>query len=171
MRYDLVMQRILWAPWRKKYITTTKKKIQKGCLFCRLQAAPPKKDAANLLLHRSSHSFLMLNLYPYNNGHLMAVPNRHVDTLESLKDSEKLDLLTQMDRSLAALRKVFHPEGFNIGINLGRSGGAGIPGHVHIHIVPRWNGDTNFMPVIGKTKVISDSLAGTYKTLHRLLKR
>ena len=110
----------------------------------------------------------MLNLYPYNNGHLMLVPNRHVPSLEKLKNEERLDLLQLLDRSLAILRKALHPHGFNIGINLGRVGGAGVPGHVHMHVVPRWKGDTNFMPVTAGTKVISDSLKGTYQSLSQL---
>jgi ATP adenylyltransferase len=113
----------------------------------------------------------MLNRYPYNNGHVMIVPNRHVPMLDRLAQREKLDLLQLLDRSLAVLKKTIHPQGFNIGINLGRSAGAGFPGHLHIHIVPRWTGDTNFMPVAGETKVISDSLEAVYEALSRRLKR
>lgn len=155
----------IWAPWRKKYIVI-KKKFD-GCIFCRALRAPSKKDSKNLLVYRSLQGFLMLNLYPYNNGHLLLMPNRHVSTLEKLKDQERLDLFHMIDRTVQILKNAFHPQGFNIGINIGRVGGAGIPGHVHIHIVPRWEGDTNFMPVITGTKVISDSLQGVYKTLHR----
>jgi ATP adenylyltransferase len=99
----------------------------------------------------------------------MVVPNRHVSSLERLNDGERLDILKLLDRSLSILRKVFHPEGFNVGMNLGSAGGAGVPGHVHIHVVPRWFGDTNFMPTIGRTKVISDSLKGSYEALRRSL--
>ncbi len=159
----------IWAPWRKKYVTH--KKEGKGCLFCRARKSPSKKDQKNLLLHRSSHSFIILNLYPYNNGHLMVAPNRHVATLDRLTDRERLDLLKLLDVSQRILKKAIHPQGFNIGINLGRTGGAGVPGHIHIHVVPRWGGDTNFMPIIGKTKVISDSLENVYRALSRLLKR
>lgn len=155
----------IWAPWRKEYVTV-KKKIN-GCIFCRALRAPSNKDSKNLLVYRSLHGFLMLNLYPYNNGHLLLMPNRHVSTLEKLKDQERLGLFHMIDRTVQILQKAFHPQGFNIGMNIGRVGGAGIPGHVHIHIVPRWEGDTNFMPVITGTKVISDSLQGVYKTLHR----
>lgn len=162
------MKRI-WAPWRKRYIFA--KKRMSDCIFCRVRVAATKADRKNLLLYRSLHSFVMLNLYPYNNGHLMLVPNRHVPSLEKLEDEERLDILRLLDRSLGILRKSFHPQGFNIGMNLGKSGGAGVPDHVHIHVVPRWEGDTNFMPVIGGTKVISDSLNSTYEVLRRLLRR
>ncbi len=155
----------IWAPWRKKYVVVKKK--FSGCIFCRSLHSPEKKDPKNLLLHRSRHAFLMLNLYPYNNGHLLLMPNRHVPTLEKLKDQERLDLFRLLDRAVHALQKTFHPQGFNIGINLGHFAGAGIPTHLHIHIVPRWKGDTNFMPVITGTKVISDSLRGVYKALRR----
>lgn len=157
----------LWAPWRKRYVSAKKK--PRGCLFCKVRRVPSKKDPKNLLLHRSSHSFLMLNLYPYTNGHLMVVSNRHVSSTEKLKEEERLDLLRLLDRSLAILRRAFRPEGFNIGINLGRSSGAGVLGHLHVHVVPRWVGDTNFLPVFSGTKVIPDSLGGVYKTLRKIL--
>ncbi len=159
----------IWAPWRKRYVSGEKK--TRGCLFCRVVRAPARKDKTHLLLHRTPHSFLMLNRYPYNNGHLMIVPHRHVPSLARLKDNERLDLLKLLDRSLEILAKAIHPQGFNVGMNLGRAAGAGFPGHVHIHIVPRWVGDTNFMPILGETKVISDSLQAVYQALSRLLKR
>lgn len=161
--------RQIWAPWRKKYVRSRRK--TGGCLFCRVLRAPRKKDFKNLLLLRSKHSFLMLNLYPYTNGHLMAVPNRHVPSLEKLNEGEKLDLLRLQDRALGLLRRALHPQGFNLGINLGKVAGAGIPRHVHIHIVPRWFGDTNFMPVLSGAKVIADSPQGTYQALSRFLKK
>lgn len=162
------MKRI-WAPWRKGYVFA--KKRMRGCIFCRILRSPAKSDPKNLLLRRSFHSFAMLNLYPYNNGHLMLVPNRHVASLDALREIEKLDILRLLDRSIGILKKAFHPQGFNIGINLGKSGGAGVPDHIHIHVVPRWEGDTNFMPVVGQTKVISDSLASTFQALRRLQKK
>lgn len=161
------MKRI-WAPWRKKYVTR-KKPAASPCIFCRAFRAPSKKDAKHFVLFRSRHNLIVLNLYPYNNGHLMLVPNRHVASTESLRQEERLDLLKLLDRALHALRKALHPHGFNMGMNLGRIGGAGIPGHLHLHVVPRWKGDSNFMPTIAETKVISDSLEGVYKTLHRVL--
>ena len=159
----------IWAPWRKRYITV--KKRQAGCLFCRQWRSPSKSDPKNLVVHRSHSGFLVLNLFPYNNGHLMVVPRRHVSTLEPLSGEERLDLLDLLDVSLKILRKAFHPQGFNLGANLGRSGGAGVLGHVHLHVVPRWEGDTNFMPVVTGTKVISDSLEGTYRQLRRFIRK
>ncbi|MBI4115809.1 MAG: HIT domain-containing protein [Candidatus Omnitrophica bacterium] len=161
--------RQIWAPWRKVYIGGGHKKTS-GCFLCRGRRSSRNKDVKNLLLHRSSHSFIILNRYPYTNGHLMVVPNRHVPSLEKLNNAERLDLLKLLDRSLAVLKKSVHPHGFNIGMNLGQTGGAGIPGHMHIHVVPRWKGDTNFMPVISGTKVISDSLSAVYKALSCLIK-
>ena len=158
----------IWAPWRKSYVLGGKR--QKGCFFCDDYRAPSRKDAGNLVLHRSQSSFIVLNRYPYTNGHAMLVPYRHVPTLEKLNDRERLDILKLLDLSMELLRRCFRPEGFNVGMNLGRSGGAGVPGHVQLHVVPRWNGDTNFMPVLTGSKVISDSLESTYQRLHQSLK-
>lgn len=157
----------IWAPWRKAYVTGEKR--SRGCLFCRVRRASPKKDPKHFLLYRSKHSFILLNRYPYTNAHLMLVTNRHVSSLEKLEEEERLDLFGLLDRALQILRRAYHPHGFNLGMNLGRVGGAGIPGHAHLHVVPRWEGDTNFMPVVAGIKVISDSLEGVYKTLRRLL--
>lgn len=158
----------LWAPWRKGYILGQRR--TPGCLFCRAHRSSSKKDRKNLLLYRSRCNFLLLNRYPYTNGHLMLAPNRHVPSLEHLEDKERLDLLRLLDTALKLLRKAFHSRGFNVGLNLGRVGGAGIPGHVHLHVVPRWEGDTNFMPILTGTKVISDSLESSYRELHRTMK-
>ncbi len=158
----------IWAPWRKRYISGRER--TPGCLFCRARRSSPKKDKKNFLLHRSRHTFLLLNRYPYTNGHLMLAPNRHVASLEHLEDEERLDLLRLLDLALRLVRRTLHPHGFNIGLNLGRAGGAGIPGHIHLHVVPRWEGDTNFMPVLTGTKVVSDSLESAYAELHRALR-
>jgi len=141
----------LWAPWRLKYVTSVDK--TRACVFCKIQRQ--KKDKKNFIFLRSKHSFAVLNIYPYNNGHSLIVPNRHVKDIGKLKRDEREDLLD----------RVMMPPGYNIGINLGRIAGAGYPGHVHIHIVPRWSGDVNFMPVVGNTKVISQSLTELYNTL------
>lgn len=163
----------LWAPWRKIYLKAARRK-NKGpasrCIFCERLKAPARKDAQNLLLHRSSHSFVILNRFPYINGHLLVLPNRHVSSIENLDDTERLDALRLIDLSMALLRRAMKPEGFNVGLNLGLIGGAGVRGHVHWHVVPRWQGDTNFMPVLAGTRVISDLLSGTYKELRRYLK-
>ena len=142
-----------------------------GCFFCRDLKAPPQRDKNNYLLLRTRTAFILLNRFPYTNGHLMIVPNRHVSSLEKLSDNERLDLLGLLDLALGLLKKVFHPHGFNVGINLGRIGGAGVPGHIHVHAVPRWKGDTNFMPVLTGTKVISESLQATYLELKKALKK
>ena len=117
------------------------------------------------MLNRSKHSFAVLNLFPYNNGHLMVAPNRHVKSFEQLTELELSDLIALMNQAVVRLRRLMKPQGINIGINLGRIAGAGLPGHLHIHIVPRWSADTNFMPVLGKTKVISESLKSVHKRL------
>lgn len=148
----------LWAPWRIKYI---KKKSPGKCIFCRAKNAA-KSDP---VVFKTKYSSCMLNIFPYNNGHLMVSPLRHVKDLSLLKDQEILDLFKAVNKAKALLEKVLKPHGFNIGINLSRSAGAGITGHVHIHIVPRWVGDTNFMPVLFKTKIISQSLAELLKQL------
>ena len=150
----------LWAPWRKAYIL--KKQTQK-CFICRIEGS--SQDSKNLVLKRSRYSFAVLNLFPYNNGHVMVIPKRHVDGLERLNDMELLDLFQLLNQIVARIKKTMKPQGLNLGANLGRIAGAGVPGHVHIHIVPRWSGDTNFMPVIGNTKVLSESLKSVYQRL------
>ena len=157
----------LYSPWRSAYIDTfkTEKKV-KGCLFCRM--AKQHDDESNLIVHRARHSFVVMNLYPYNSGHLMVVPMRHTRTLEKLSALELREAFDLVKRSIAALTKVSKPHGYNIGINIGRVAGAGIEDHVHIHIVPRWNGDTNFMPVLGETKIISEDLKESWSKLMRL---
>ena len=152
----------LWAPWRKIYIRN--KKVT-GCVFCRALKASPKKDPKNLILLRSSHNFIIMNRYPYISGHLMVVPNRHVDSLEKLGDRERLDFLGLLDQGLAVLKRALKPQGFNVGLNQGRAAGAGVPKHLHIHVVPRWSGDVNFMPVVADTRVLPESLDTTYDRL------
>ncbi len=147
----------LWAPRRKAYIT---RKQSKKCIFCGARRAEGDR-----VLKRSAHSFSLLNLFPYNPGHLLVAPKRHVSSLTHLRDSELLDLFRLVNETTKRVQKVLKPSGINIGLNLGRSAGAGIPGHVHVHIVPRWNGDANFMPVIAQTKVISESLRSIYRKL------
>ena len=150
----------LWAPWRMTYITQKK---PKGCIFC----LKPKenRDQKALILYRSVYSFVMLNAYPYNNTHLLVSPFRHVDRLEKLKDLELLDLMQTVNLSTSALSLAIAPEGFNVGLNLGKTAGAGIKAHVHFHIVPRWDGDTNFMPILAEARVVPQHLVSTFKTL------
>ncbi|MFA5337008.1 MAG: HIT domain-containing protein [Candidatus Omnitrophota bacterium] len=150
----------LWAPWRITYVSNTR---VKGCIFCR--AFKEKKDKKNLVVLRSRHSFAILNAFPYNNGHVMVVSNRHVSSIENFKDEEILDMNKVLVTITFALKAVLKPAGFNVGINLGKVAGAGIDKHMHIHIVPRWLGDTNFMPVLSDTKIISQSLSELYAKL------
>jgi ATP adenylyltransferase len=153
--------KVLWAPWRMVYIKNARKPAK--CIFC----VKPKerRDARNLLLHRGRHGLVMMNLFPYNSGHLLVAPYAHVRSLEQLPDEVSLDLLALTNLSLKVLRAEIKPEGFNIGVNLGRVSGAGIEAHVHLHIVPRWNGDTNFMPLFAETRVMPEHLQATYRKL------
>lgn len=154
----------LWAPWRVKYISRlTKKNPAKKCVFCSI--LKEKKDEKNYIVKRSNHCFSVLNIYPYNNGHLMVMPYRHVGELTKLKAEEKKDLFELLEVMQVLLDKTMKPTGYNIGMNIGRVAGAGFPGHLHIHIVPRWSGDVNFMPVIANTKIISRSLNDLYEKL------
>jgi ATP adenylyltransferase len=155
----------LWSPWRSQYIESfqDKNKIT-GCIFCSMDGKN-KDEPDNLLVASGTHTFTVLNLYPYNNGHLMIVPRRHTSEFSSLTGEEKLEIFEYLQLSEKALKEILHPEGFNIGVNLGKASGAGIDEHLHFHIVPRWNGDTNFMPVLGETKVISQELSVTKKNL------
>ncbi len=153
----------LWAPWRMVYIKEAAS--ESGCLFCR--TARSGKEAENLLLFRGKLGFVMMNLYPYNSGHLMVAPFRHLATIEDLTDRESVLLFRLAGTSIRILDRVMKPQGYNLGMNLGRVAGAGVLGHLHLHIVPRWSGDTNFMPVLGETKVVAEALAATYKKLKR----
>ena len=160
------MERI-WAPWRMAYISeAVKEEKPKGCIFCDFPAAAD--DEKHLILARSEYSFVIMNKYPYNNGHLMVIPFEHVNSPAKLSAAAQDDLHRLLYRTLDVLNDFFHPEGFNIGMNLGQVAGAGIAAHCHYHIVPRWNGDTNFMPVLGDVRVISESLEATYAHLKPL---
>ena len=150
----------LWAPWRMSYILGEK---VSRCIFCTSAAA--SDDQESLVLYRDSNCFIMMNRFPYNNGHLMVAPLRHVGNLEELEDAEGLELMQLLRLSIVVMRAELGPEGFNIGCNLGHTAGAGIVDHVHLHVVPRWNGDTNFMPVLSETKIINEALGQTYAKL------
>jgi ATP adenylyltransferase len=153
----------LWAPWRLDYIKGPK---PDECIFCSKPALGD--DASAYIVARGEHSFVMLNAYPYNNGHLMISPYEHVPSIEELGDEALLEHMHLTQRSLAAVRAAYAPEGFNIGINQGKVAGAGVENHVHVHVVPRWGADTNFMPVIGHTRVLPQSLDDSWRTLSRL---
>ena len=158
----------LWAPWRLNYIVNAvdqgaADKPQSDCFLCRYR--DDTRDAENYVVDRSEHSLIVLNRFPYNNGHLLIAPRGHMATLEELSEAALLDLQVQLRRMIKLLSLVMGAEGFNIGLNLGRVAGAGLPGHLHWHIVPRWNGDVNFMPVVADTKVIPQSLDALYQLL------
>ncbi len=158
---------ILWAPWRSHYVENVDN--IEGCFLCHAIEQEKEKWKEVLVLYKSSESFIILNKYPYNSGHLMIVPLEHTSDYLSLNKETVLDMDGLLKLSLKALQKAFKPHGFNVGYNLGRPAGAGLETHLHMHVVPRWNGDTNFMPVVGKTKVISQSLEDTYDRLKKAI--
>jgi ATP adenylyltransferase len=156
----------LWSPWRYQYIAAggAADSESGGCVLCRLRD-DPEHDEKNFVLHRAAHNFIVLNIYPYISGHLLIVPYEHVGDLDAARKETTDELMDLTKRCQAALREVYRPSGFNIGMNLGRSAGAGIADHIHIHIMPRWVGDTNFMSTVGETRVIPEELSTTYQKL------
>src|SRR5437870_7011259 len=165
-----MIQRVqqIWAPWRMEFI---KREKPAGCFFCEAAGADPGEDATHLVLARTGLSLAILNRYPYNNGHLMVAPQAHLANLEDLPAAAASDMATLTQRSLRVLRDVLKPQGFNLGINAGKIAGAGVADHVHQHVVPRWDGDTNFMPVIAETKVLNETRATSYQQLRTRLDR
>lgn len=157
------MQR-LWSPWRSKYIASGVDSNAAECVFCRI-GARPDQDEENFVLHRAEHAFVVLNLYPYITGHLMIVPYLHTSELDVLAKEITDEMMDLTKRAQAALREVYSPSGFNLGMNLGSAAGAGIADHVHIHFLPRWSGDTNFMTTVGDSRVIPEALEVTYGKL------
>ena len=155
----------LWAPWRLSYVTAAP--APADCIFCDACAS----HDAELLLLRGTHSYVVLNLYPYNNGHLMVVPNRHLSSLQALTPAEQAELMHLARLSEMALGEAYSPHGINVGINLGKAAGAGIENHLHIHLVPRWSGDTNFMTAVGETRVLPEELAATVARLKPIFER
>lgn len=152
--------KFLSAPWRWEFISTLIKK--KGCVFCDALNAPEKDS---LICYRGNDFFIILNKYPYNTAHLMIVPYEHIDSPEKIAPQQTIEMWELMNRSTEILKGQFHPQGFNIGMNIGQVAGAGVKDHVHLHIVPRWNGDANFMPVVGKTRVLSYSIETIFEIL------
>lgn len=155
----------LWAPWRINYILSEK---EDGCIFC--SRLKERNDRKSLILNRGKQIIIMMNKYPYNNGHLIVAPKRHVKSLEDLKANELNALIFAIQRCILLLSKALSPQGFNIGANLGKVAGAGIEDHIHFHIVPRWEGDTNYMPILGDTRVIPEYLEDTYNRLYPVFK-
>lgn len=156
----------LWSPWRYEYIASggTESGGSTGCVFCEIQKSP-ERDESNFVLHRASYNYVVLNIYPYISGHLLVVPFQHVAELDGAAKEITDELMDLTKRCQTALRAVYQPSGFNLGMNLGRAAGAGIADHIHIHIMPRWIGDTNFMSTVGKTRVIPEELSATYRKL------
>jgi ATP adenylyltransferase len=150
----------LWAPWRLKYIEQGN---TEGCIFC--VKPGESRDAENYIVHRGRLAFVMLNLYPYTGGHMMVAPYEHAGSLEALSGDQLFELVDLTRQATRALRLAFHPDGFNVGLNIGEAAGAGFGDHVHVHVVPRWAQDTNFMPVLTDTKIISEALDETYERL------
>src|SRR5262245_12083816 len=156
----------LWSPWRLTYVTGTAS--APGCIFCEADDSPSQND---LVLVRARTSYVILNLYPYNNGHLMVVPNRHVASLGASSPEELAELMQLTRDAEVALTEAYQPQGINVGINLGRAAGAGVVDHLHIHLVPRWNGDTNFMSVVGNVRVLPEELGATAARLRPIFER
>jgi len=161
----------LWAPWRKQYIRSIPDEQNKptGQSFLRDYWLNPAQDREQLVLHRSTHCFLVMNRYPYTSGHLMAAPGEHLADLTDLTAEQRADLMELTTLGERLVQVVLNPQGVNIGINLGRCAGAGLPGHLHVHIVPRWSGDTNFMSVVGQVRVIPEALETLYEELRQAL--
>jgi ATP adenylyltransferase len=157
----------LWSPWRLAYVTGSNP--DEGCVFCNAPRAPDSPES--LVVFRGSACYVILNLYPYNNGHLMVVPHRHTGTLASLATEELRELMLLTQRAEIALTDAYQPHGINVGINLGKPAGAGVLDHVHIHVVPRWNGDTNFMTVVGNVRVLPEDLGETARRLRPIFER
>ena len=157
----------LWTPWRYQYISgagSDEKRDDSSCVFCDI-AADPASDERNFVLHRAPRNFVLLNLYPYTSGHLMIVPYEHVPDLDALRPETAHELIDLAQRAQSVLREAYRPEGFNFGINLGRAAGAGVAGHVHLHALPRWAGDANYMTTVGETRVLPEDLPTTYRRL------
>lgn len=152
----------IWSPWRYRYIATADRET--GCVFCRILQG---EDEKNFVLHRAAHNFVVLNLFPYTSGHLMIVPYGHVALLASVSPEVTAEMMELAKRAQVALDAEYHPDGFNIGMNLGRSAGAGVADHLHLHVVPRWTGDANFVSIVGETRVLPEDLKTTYGKLKR----
>ena len=153
----------IWAPWRLAYVKDASKDIEEDCIFCAKPAADD--DEANLIVHRGKRCYVILNLFPYTNGHLMVAPYEHVARFQNLPAETVAEMMALAQRAMGRLEEVYDPHGYNVGLNQGRVAGAGVEHHIHLHVVPRWGGDTNFMPVIADTKVMPQTLEQSYQAL------
>jgi ATP adenylyltransferase len=153
--------KVVWAPWRMEYVGSDQ--ANEGCIFC--PGHGRSQDQKKLILYRGDWSIVLMNRFPYSNGHLLIAPLRHISSFDSLSPDEKLDLLNMVERAVSVLKEVMDPAGFNIGMNLGKVAGAGVEDHMHFHIVPRWSGDTNYMTVLGEVRIIPEHIRATYEKL------
>ena len=153
----------IWAPWRLPYVKDASKDAEEGCIFCTKPSEDD--DEANLIVHRGERCFVILNLFPYTNGHLMIAPFDHIATLQELDGPTVAEVMALAQRAITALDQTYQPQGYNVGVNQGRIAGAGFDSHIHLHVVPRWAGDTNFMPVLADTRVMPQSLKDSYDAL------
>lgn len=153
----------IWAPWRLAYVKDAAKDIEEDCIFCAKPAG--NDDEANLIVHRGERCFVILNLFPYTNGHLMVAPYEHAARLQDLEPEVVTEMMSLAQRAMVRLEGVYDPHGYNVGFNQGRVAGAGVEHHIHLHVVPRWGGDTNFMPVIADTRVMPQTLEQSYEAL------
>ena len=151
----------LWTPWRYRYISAARK--AEGCIFCDKPAQAA--DEENYILHRAEHSYVILNAFPYTSGHLMVAPYEHTATLEDVREATAIEMMLLMRTAVSCLRAVYRPDGVNLGMNLGEAAGAGVASHIHMHVLPRWTGDANFMTTVGETRVIPEQLSETYRKL------
>jgi ATP adenylyltransferase len=153
----------IWAPWRLEYVKDASKDEEQACIFC---AKPGEgDDAACLIVHRGERCFVMMNLFPYTNGHVMIAPFEHLGRVQDLDEATTTEMMALTQRAMAAIDAIYAPHGYNVGFNQGRVAGAGVEHHIHMHVVPRWGGDTNFMPVLGDTRVMNQSLTDSYEQL------
>jgi ATP adenylyltransferase len=155
----------IWAPWRLEYVKDASKDIESECIFC--AASDASDDEASLIVHRGELCFVILNKFPYTNGHLMVAPYEHVAALQELDAETVAEMMSLAQRGMAALETSYAPHGYNVGFNQGRVAGAGVEHHIHMHVVPRWGGDTNFMPVLGDTRVMNQTLEDSFETVRK----
>jgi ATP adenylyltransferase len=155
----------IWAPWRLEYVKDASKDDEQGCIFCASPGDDPANDEANLIVHRGERCFVILNKFPYTNGHLMVAPYEHVATLPEVEPETIAELMSLSQEAMRILERTYAPHGYNVGFNQGRVAGAGVEHHIHIHVVPRWGGDTNFMPVLADTRVMPQTLEQSYEAL------
>ncbi len=155
----------IWAPWRLEYVKDASKDEEQGCIFCVKPAE--EDDEACLIVHRGKRCFVIMNLFPYTNGHVMVAPFEHVARIQDLDEATVAEMMALSQRTMTAIDEIYAPHGYNVGFNQGRVAGAGVEHHIHLHVVPRWGGDTNFMPVLGDTRVMNQSLSDSYDQLRQ----